>query len=157
LRKHPVMTASEPSGNQPPGDDTALLIAALNHAWAWYDARINRGLQVVNYFLVASAVLATAYVSAINGKHYSIAAVIALSETALAAATYAIGRRQNQMAAPARLALGELRARIADRLTISTFLMSGPPRTFAYRFSTRIAFGLVVLLSVGAALYAVVH
>jgi hypothetical protein len=46
---------------------------------------------VINYFLVASAVLATAYVSAINGKHYPIAAVIALSETALAAVTYTIG------------------------------------------------------------------
>jgi hypothetical protein len=49
-----------------------------------YDARINRGLQVINYFIVASAIVATAYVSAINGKQYAIAAVIALSETALA-------------------------------------------------------------------------
>jgi hypothetical protein len=153
------MALSEPPDEHAPGDDTALLIAALNHAWAWYDARINRGLQVVNYFFVASAVLATAYVSALNGKHYPIAAVIALSETGLAAATYAIGRRQNRLANPARLALVELQDRIADRLTVSHFRIAVPPglpKTVAY-LSNRIMFGLVALLSAGAALYALIH
>jgi hypothetical protein len=155
------MAVSEPPDEHLPGDDTTLLIAALNHAWAFYDARINRGLQVINYFLVASAVLATAYVSAINGKHYPIAAIIALSETALAAVTYTIGSRERRMATAAQRPLAELQARIADRLVITTLRIVGSPGTAGYRFSVRLyvrtMFGLAVLLSVGAALYALVH
>jgi hypothetical protein len=153
------VAASEPPDQHPPGDDTALLIAALNHAWAWYDARINRGLQVINYFLVASAVLATAYVSAINGKHYPIAAVIALSETALAAVTYTIGTRERRSANRALGPLAELQARVAGRLMIATLHIAGPTAgaPISVRLRVRIMFGLVVLLTVGAALYALVH
>ncbi len=151
------MTVRKSPDEYPPRDDAALLIAALNHAWVWYDARISRGLQVVNYFLVASAVLATAYVSAIDGKHDAIAAAIALAETALTAATYTIGRLQRHMATAARPALDDLQARIAERLTLDTFRQLGPPITAAYGVSVRILFGLAILLSVGAALYALVH
>ena len=104
----PGVTVSKTPDEHPPGDDAALLIAALNHSWAWYDARTNRGLQVVNYFLVAIAVLATAYVSALNGKHYAIAAVIALSGAALTGLTFMTGYRQRRTAAAGELALAEL-------------------------------------------------
>ena len=77
----------------------------MNQAWAEYDAEIARGLQVANYYIVATAVVATAYVAAINGKHYLIAAVLALSEMTLTTVTLLIGLRQRAAAHPSGLML----------------------------------------------------
>jgi hypothetical protein len=49
LREHPGMTDSK--------DDTALLTTALDHSWAWYDEHMKRVLQVINFYIVATALL----------------------------------------------------------------------------------------------------
>ena len=142
-------------------DDTALLIAALDHCWAAYDARINRGLQVVNYYLVAVAVLATAYVSAYNAKIYPVAAVIGASGLGLTTVTLAVGFRQRRMAGVNELALVEVQERLASRLGIGALRMAQkqlPPkgRQVGSVFPA-VAFGLAALLSAVSVLYAVIH
>lgn len=139
----------------PVGDDTALLIAALSHSLGWYEARIDRGLQVINYFIVASAVLATAYVSAISGKHYAVAVVITLSGTALTALAFVVGRRQRGYAAEP--ALAELQGRVAERLKIASFCVAQPQGRIRRDLSVRIAFGLAIAFSIGSWLYAIIH
>ena len=151
------MTVPESPDEHPPGDDTALLIAALDHSWAWYDAGYNRGLQVINYFLVAIAVLATAYVSAINGKHYAIAVAIALSGAVLTAATFEVGQRQRRRAAVGEVALAALQNRVADRLMIDSLRMVGSEIGPKFYFPVKLAFGLALLLGIGAVLYALIH
>ena len=157
LGKHSGMAVRKSADKDQSGDDTALLIAALSHSTGWYEARIDRGLEVVNYFVVAGAVLATAYVSAISGKHYAIAVVISLSGTALAALAFLIGRRQRHRAAEAEPALAELQARVAKRLDIDSFRVVQLGSAKRREAAVRIAFGLAILLSLGSVIYALVH
>jgi len=110
------MTDSEPSGKQPPQGDTALLTAALNYAWTSYDTWTNRIYQLTNYLLVASAILATAYASAINGKHYGLAAFVSAIGLALVLIAFPIGVSQRLIANSAIPTLVTLQSEIARRL-----------------------------------------
>jgi len=134
--------------------DTALLTAALDHSWKWYDAELNRARQVINYFVVASAVLVTAYTAAINGKHYHVASVIALAGLGLTALAFMFTFRDRKRAAAAELALTELQAKIADRLDIRPFCMVGTQPVRGQRLTALIiAYGLATLLYIIAFLY----
>ncbi len=155
--------AITPPDEQPPNDDTALLIAALNHAWAWYDAQISRGLQVINYFLVATAVLTTAYVSAINGKHYPLAAVVALVGIGLTAVTSLSEVHRSVSVNFGGPVLAELQGRVSDRLRIDmagiigSQTWTGRTARIARSNYPVIALGLALLVNIGALLYAVIR
>jgi hypothetical protein len=152
------MTISEPPGEHPPADDTALLTAALNHAWAWYDAQISRSIQVVNYALVAGAILATAYVSAINGKHYPLAAVIAVAGTGVTTITSLMVFRQTLEVDAAEPVLARLQARVVGTsLAGVTGTEQWTLRTARGRISGIIALGVALMVDIAALLYAVIH
>lgn len=130
----------------------------MNHAWAWYDAQISRGLQVINYFLVASTVLATAYVSAITGKHYPLAAVVAGAGLGLTVVTFLIVLRGSAGVGLAGPVLAELQGRVADRLQLESVRNIGTaPRLAQSIVPGVMALGLAVLLNIAALLYSLIH
>lgn len=59
-------------------NNTDLLMAALDHATRWNEFHTTSGFQIINFFFLTTAVLAAAYVSALNGHLDVIAGVIAL-------------------------------------------------------------------------------
>lgn len=152
------MAVSKPEeqapGEQESEDGPALLVATLNQAWAQYDAEVNRGFQVINYYIVATAVVATAYVSAINGKHYLIAAALALSEMVLTTVTFLMWLRQRQAAYPSALALRELQGRVDAKLKMESVRVD---RTASTRLIAPVTLGLALAADLGALLYALIH
>lgn len=151
------MTPSEPPGQQPPGEDTALLTAALNHSWAWYDQYSNRAFQLINYYIVATAIVVTAYANAINGKHYPFAAALAIAGLGLTAMLAGNGLYQINTAALAEPALTEMQDRIGKGLRTGSMHIAGPREIRQRRNGTIIMSGVAAAFYAGALLYALIH
>jgi hypothetical protein len=150
------MTVSEPPGSLPPGDDTALLTAALNHAWAWYDARSNRANQAVNFYIVATAIVITAYATSINEKHYGFASALAIAALELTGIAAAAARYEVRAAGRAEPAFAEMQERIGGRLkTDSMRIASREPRLRLRLTALAIIFGLPTAFEIFALIYAV--
>jgi hypothetical protein len=149
------MAVTKPPDNHPPADDTSLLIAALNHVWTLYDTRVNRMYQLLNYFLVASAIVATAYAGAINGKHYGLAAIFSIAGIGLSAVAFAVALEEKRSADQAEPALTALQGQLTSKLNISSIHKVSAGRE---RGIMTVALpGLTALLGIGTLLYALIH
>ena len=149
------MTASEPPGEQPREDDTALLIAALDHCWTWYDEHVKRVFQIANYYAVATAILITAYASAIHDKQYGLAVVITaggLVLTAIASVSSLSAVNTGGLAEPG---LAEMQERVGGRLRTDSMRIARLQVGLRLRLAaTAIMYGLVTLPNLAALGYA---
>ena len=159
LGNHSGVTVRESPDEPAPEDDTALLTAALDHCWAWYDARGKRSTDVINYYLVATAILITAYTSAYTGDppHYWFASAIAGAGMALTVLAFAGAMHEAGEAKLAEPALTLLQERIAGRLGLDrpglgSLVLTGERRTRSKveRAIIATALGLALLVNFGA-------
>jgi hypothetical protein len=156
LREHPGMTIRKRKrpDQQPPEDDTALLTAALNHSWTWYDEHMKRVFQLVNFYLVATALLVTAYANSINRKQYSFAIALAIVGLVLTAIASASALNQATAGGKAQDALSDMEDRIARRLDADSIRIV--ERQGGIRF-TRPAAGIMVGLGAGLFVAALIY
>ena len=148
------MTVSEPPGSPPPEDDTALLTTALDHSWTWYDEHMKRVFQLVNFYIVATALLVTAYANSINKKQYSFAVALAVAGLVITAIASASALNQATAAGKAELPLDQMQDRIADRLRVGSFRIV--ERQGGIRYTPAVA-GIMVVLAAGLFVAALIY
>src|SRR5262249_44618098 len=137
---------------------TVLHTASLDHTWTWYYGRPQLAFQFFNYYLVATAIILTAYTSAINGKHYGVAAALAFAGLGLTALALAATLHEANAAALALPALTELQDRVADRLSINSVRMARFQAGIQQRRAAYvITFGFAAVLNMSALLSALIH
>ena len=136
----------------------ALLTAALDHYWAWYDGRSQRAFQILNYYLVGTAILLAAYTSAINGNHDGIAAAIAAAGLRFTVLTALSELYEVYAASLAEVPLTELRSRVTGRLGIDATRITAFHGQIAQqrRVGIALTFGLSAVLDISALLYAAI-
>jgi hypothetical protein len=111
---------------------------------------------VINYSLVAGAVLATAYVSAINGNHYPLAAVVAVAGAGVTMVTALMMFRQILEVDSAEPVLAKLQDRVVGiSLAQTTRTERWIVRVARGGVPGMIALGAALLVDIGALLYAV--
>ncbi|MGW4960173.1 hypothetical protein ACWEPL_23390 [Nonomuraea sp. NPDC004186] len=140
----------------PPGpNDHESLVAALEHATRWYEYRISQGLQVLNFYLVSTAVNSAAYVAALQAKLDAVAGAVGLVAALVSVAAALAGWRSRGLARLALQPIAEIQDRLAATLNMDSLrlVQRNPHRTFTTPISL-VMFVLACVISVSGALYA---
>jgi hypothetical protein len=83
---------------------------AQAYAWNWFALHAGQRLQLVNFWLVAVAFFATAFVQAISSHMVAVAVGVSVTGAIASLAFMRLDRRTRQLVAAAESALGHLEA-----------------------------------------------
>ena len=147
------MTDNDQESNRLP-----QLTDALDHAWRWYDLRINTGMQILNFYLLAIAVLVSGYVSALNSRNQGLAIVVAIIAATVTIFTYVVGVRQDYVASLALSPMQEIEDRLANASDIDSIRLVEQLRVrneqYSVRGLARFVVPLIIVVCAAAATYA---
>jgi hypothetical protein len=94
-------------------NELAALQAALTHSRSWVELHANQRQNLLNYFLIAIAFLFNAYVVALNGGRYILAAVISLLGAAISLSFTMMDLRNRDLTRAGEIAIRDLEDRLA--------------------------------------------
>jgi len=129
-------------------NDPAKLATALDHSWRWFELRISHGMQMLNFAVVAFALLSAAYVSALGDRLYGVAGTVALLAAVVATTANLTARRQRQIGWIAAEPIREIQRRLAEDLHIPSLriLENSPPAPSPWRSAMWLAAALYAVL-----------
>jgi len=143
--------------------EITLFTTALDHAWNRFNFRISSALQILNYYLVAIAILSGAYVGALTHDLQPVAGFIGIIGSGVSVAAFLGGYGQIRLARMVMPQLRELEVRIATLLSIPDIWDNAPEegsRLAQLRLSGNVAgamFGAAFLGGLAAAIYALLY
>ena len=94
-------------------NELASLQAAMTHSQSWVELHANQRQNLLNFFLIAVAFLFNAYVGALNGHHYMLAAIISLLGAAISLGFTMMDLRNRDLTRAGEIAMRDLEDRLA--------------------------------------------
>jgi hypothetical protein len=140
--------------------DNEQLKIALEHAWNWFSLHANQRLQSVNFFLVATAFLSAAFVTAAKEDMYDLAAGVAVLAVLISFYFYRMERRIRTLLHAAEGVLEPLESKLAESLQVDALRIVAKvederpgewkySKVFRYLYlSTSVAFGVGLLYAI---------
>jgi len=101
-------------------NELASLQAALAHSQSWIELHTNQRQNLLNFFLIAVAFLFNAYVGALNGHRYTLAAIISLLGAAISFCFTMMDLRNRDLTRAGEIAMRDLEDRLARTNNISS-------------------------------------
>jgi hypothetical protein len=122
-------------------DNDLLIETGLKHAWDWFELHANQRMQAVNFFLVATAFLCAAYVTALNYSRNAVALGVSLVGIAFSIFFAVLEARVRELVKSGERAIIPAQRILASRtsvaeLTICDFVEKPSHRT---KYSTAIS------------------
>lgn len=112
---------AEVSGGQ--RDEDARLRTALDHAWDWFSLHASQRMQGVNFFLVASAFLVSAFGSAVTSGVYVVAIGVGLLGSWVSLWFNRLDRRASELVKAGEAPMRVLQRRLAEATGVSELAM----------------------------------
>lgn len=118
------MTTPPHTNVSAPTADTStdhVLVAAIEHAWKWFELHANQRMQFINHYMIAVAFLGTAYITALAAQKplYFPAGMIAVISIGITLFFYFAERRVRRLIHDGERSISSLEAAITSRLCIN--------------------------------------